>query len=281
MNNEIALALVALVEVLLWCDLEDIVTHLEADWLHLLGNILTWRLNVAESLITFAIQLWKTSCPLLSDLFEDIRRYRELRASSVYYCWIARVLSWLLHGLGSIGHSLSFKSPGAEPIREVLERLQAICSVDNLRGIVASEESVWRLVHFLGCHAEADHGVVDDAVVLEGPEVMQLLLAHVLVWRESQDAVRLLSETLRLVQGEELEVCALVLFEAQLDLDEALRIHLQWLDASVVLPDEALELCRAVGELGRGLRENLVRVGLVHVVGLGSAPLAQLVSLHE
>jgi hypothetical protein len=240
MNYEVAFALVRLVQVLLGSDLEHVVTHLEANWLHLLGHIFAWRLNVAECFITFAIQLWKTSGPLLSDLFEHIRWYRELGASSVYYCWVARVLSWLLHCLGSVSHSLSFKSPSTEPIREVLERLQAICSVDNLRGVVSSEEGVWRLVHFLGGNAEADHGVVDDAVVLEGPEVVELLLAHVLVWRESQDAVRLLSETLRLVQGQELKVCALVLFEAELDLNEALRVHFQWLDAGIVLPDEAL-----------------------------------------
>lgn len=236
---------------------------------------------MAECFIAFAIQLWETGRPLLSDLFEHIGWYRELRASSVYYCWVARVLSWLLHGLGSIGHSLSFERPGAEPIREVLERLQAICSVDNLRGIVSSEEGVWRLIHFFGGNAEADHGVVDDAVVLEGPEVMELLLAHVLVRRESQDAVRFLSEALRLVQSQELKVCALVLLEAQLDLNEALRVDFQWLDAGVVLPDEALQLSRAVGELGGRLREDLVRVRLVHVVSLGPAPLGQLVPLHE
>lgn len=122
-----------------------------------------------------------------------------MRASGVYYCWIARVLSWLLHSLGSVSHSLSFKSPGTEPIREVLECLQAICSVDNLRRVVASKECIWRLIHFLGGNAEADHGVVDDAVVLERPEVMQLLLTHVFMGRESQNTIRFLSKTLRFV----------------------------------------------------------------------------------
>jgi hypothetical protein len=27
--------------------------------------------------------------------------------------------------------------------------------------------------------------VIDDAVVLKGPEIMQLLLAHVFMWRQS------------------------------------------------------------------------------------------------
>ena len=182
MNYEIALAFVTLIQVLLWSDLENIITHLESNWFYFLGDVLAWRLDVAEGLVGFAIQLWKTSCPLLSDLFEHIGRYRELRASSVYYRGIAGVLSWLLHGLGSVSHSLSFESPGTKPIREVLERLEAVGSVDNLRGIVSTEEGVRRLVHLLRCNAEADHGVVDDAVVLEGPEVVELLLAHVLVW---------------------------------------------------------------------------------------------------
>ena len=132
MDHEIALSFIALIQILLWRDLEDIITHLEAHWLNLFGNVLAWRLDVAECLVRFAIQLWQAGCPLLSDLFEDIGRYRELRASSVYYCGIARVLPWLLHGLGSVGHSLSFKSPGAEPVGEVLESLEAICSIDYL-----------------------------------------------------------------------------------------------------------------------------------------------------
>ena len=57
------------------------------------------------------------------------------------------------------------------------------------------------------------------------------------------DAIRLLSEALRLVQSEELKVCTLVFFELELDLNKTLRIHFQRLDAGVVLPDEALQLC--------------------------------------
>jgi len=41
-DNEVALALITLVQILLWRDLEYIVTHLEADGLHLLCNILAW-----------------------------------------------------------------------------------------------------------------------------------------------------------------------------------------------------------------------------------------------
>lgn len=71
---------------------------------------------------------------------------------------------------------------------------------------------------------------------------MELLLAHVLVWRESQDAIGLLSKTLRLVESKELEVGTFVLLELEFDFDEALRVDLQGLDAGIVLPDEALQL---------------------------------------
>lgn len=40
MNYKIALAFVALVQVLLWRDLEYVVTHLETDWLDFLRDIL-------------------------------------------------------------------------------------------------------------------------------------------------------------------------------------------------------------------------------------------------
>ena len=181
-DYEVALALITLVQILLWCDLEYIVTHLEAYWLDLLSDVLAWGLNMAECLVAFAIQLWQAGCPLLSNLLEYIWWYRELRASSIYYSWIARVLTWLLHGLGSISHALSLESPCSKPVGEVLESLEAVSTIDNLRGVVSSEESVGRLVHLLGGNTEADHGVINDTVVLERPEVVQLLLAHVFVW---------------------------------------------------------------------------------------------------
>ena len=131
-DHEIAFSFIALIKVLLWSYLENIITHLETNRLDLLGNILAWRLDVAEGLVTFAIQLWETRGPLLSDLLEHIWRYGELRTASVYYCWVAGVLSWLLHGLGAVCHSLSLEGPSAKPIREVLEGLEAICPIDYL-----------------------------------------------------------------------------------------------------------------------------------------------------
>lgn len=167
MDHEVAFALITLVEILLWRDLEHIVAHLESYWLHFLGDVLAWRLNVAESLVAFAIQLWQAVCPLLSYLLKYIWWYRKLRASSIYYSWIARVLTWLLHGLGSVSHTLSFEGPCSKPIGEVLESLEAISTIDNLCGVVSSEESVGRLVHLLGCNTEADHCMINDTVVLE------------------------------------------------------------------------------------------------------------------
>ena len=41
-NYEIALAFVTLIQVLLWSDLENIITHLESNWLYFLGDVLAW-----------------------------------------------------------------------------------------------------------------------------------------------------------------------------------------------------------------------------------------------
>lgn len=67
-----------------------------------------------------------------------------------------------------------------------------------------------------------------------------------------------MSETLRFVEGKELEVGALVFFEAKFDLDEALRVDLQRLNASIVLPDEALQLGRPIRQFRGSLRKDLV-----------------------
>ena len=56
---------------------------------------------------------------------------------------------------------------------------------------------------------------------------------------------------------------------------------LELLEARIVLPDEALELRGTVRQLAAGLREDLVRLRLVHVVGLALAALVELVSLNE
>jgi len=55
----------------------------------------------------------------------------------------------------------------------------------------------------------------------------------------------------------------------------------QGLDASVVFPNEALELGRAVSELRAGLGQDLISVGLAHVIGQSLAALGGLVSLDK
>ena len=126
--------------------------------------------------------------------------------------------------------------------------------------------------------------MVDYSVVLQGPHVVQLLLAHILVWGKSQDSVRIVTEALRFVEGQKLEVSALIVLQSDLELSERsflLLVSLERLDASVVLPDESLELGRSIGQLRGSLRENLVRVRLVHVIGLSLASLIKLVPLNE
>lgn len=72
---------------------------------------------------------------------------------------------------------------------------------------------------------------------------MKLLLLHVLMWGQTENTIRVVSETLRLVKGKELEKCALVILQVDLQLIWAnLILALKWLDAGVVLPYETLEL---------------------------------------
>ena len=170
-----------------------------------------------------------------------------MRGTSINDGWISSILSWLLHGLCAVVHTLSLEGPGSKPVLEILKSLQALSSTNDLRGVVASEESIWSFSHLLGSYTETHHGVVDDTIVLERPQVVQLLLALVLMWRKAKNTVRFLSKTLRLVKGQELEVGALISFELhfQINLSEAIRLSiriLERLDTAIVLPNESLQL---------------------------------------
>ena len=142
---------------------------------------------------------------------------------------------------------MTLESPGSEPVLEILESFETFGATDDLGGVVASEKSVWRLAHLSGGDTEADHGSVNDLVVLERPEVVKLLLLHVLVWGQTENTVGVVSETLRLVKSQELEECTLIILQINFKLLRCyLALRLEWLDASIVLPDETLKLGRSV-----------------------------------
>jgi len=111
---------------------------------------------------------------------------------------------------------------------------------------------------------------------------VQLSLLHVLVRGEAEDAVRVVAQALRPVEGEELEEGALVLLDLGVELSGLNSLLLaQRLNAGVVLPDEALKLGRSVSELRGSLGKDLVGLGLVHVVRHGLAAGVLLVSADE
>lgn len=79
--------------------------------------------------------------------------------------------------------------------------------------VVATEKSIWGFTHFFGGNTEGNHGSINNTVVLEGPEIVELLLFHVLVWGETQNTIRIVTESLRFVKGQELEEGAFVVLE--------------------------------------------------------------------
>lgn len=266
---------------MLGVNFEDIVAHLEADGLHLGSNIFAAVLDVTESLVAGAIEVGQGRLPLLSDSLEDIWGNGKLRATGINNGRVRGVFTRLLHGLVGIEHTLALEGPGAEPVLEVLESLKASSAADDLSRVVATEKRIGSLFHLLGSDTKGDHGSVDDTVFSQRPQVVKLSLLHVLMGRKTEDTVRVVTETLGLVEREELEESTLVVLDRSIELSLILRLNVERLDASVILPDEALKLSRAVGQLGGGLREDLVGVRLVHVVGHGLAALVRLISLDE
>ena len=88
MDDEETFIMVGFIEILLWIDFKDIVTHLESNRLNLWGDVLARISHMAECLIGSAIEVWESSCPLILDLVKHIRWDGELRATSINYGWV-------------------------------------------------------------------------------------------------------------------------------------------------------------------------------------------------
>jgi hypothetical protein len=53
--DEVAFSFVGLIEILFWVYFENVITHLESDWLYLWSNFLTGFLHITEGLVGFAV----------------------------------------------------------------------------------------------------------------------------------------------------------------------------------------------------------------------------------
>lgn len=209
---------------------------------------------MAEGFVRCAVEVGQGLRPLFPDLLKDVWRNGELGAACVDDGRVRGVFSWLLHWLRPIVHALSLKSPCSQPVLEVLECLEAFSAANNLCGVVTTEESVGSFAHFPGRNTEAHNGFVDNAIVLERPEVVELLLLHVLVWGEPEDSIRIVAESLRLVECEELEERALVGLKVLLKSLVVTATAFKRLNTGKILPDEPLKLGRSVRQLARCLR---------------------------
>jgi len=281
MDNEIAFFMARFVEILFWVDFENVIGHLETDWLNFWSNVLAWIFNVAESFIGCAIKIWKSSGPFFSYFLENLWRNGKLRTSSINNSWIRSVFAWSLHWCGTVEHTLSFESPGSKPILEILESFKTLSSSDNLCGVVSTEKCIRSFTHFFGCNTETDHSSINNSIVFEWPKIMKLLLFHILMWWETENTIWIVTKTLRFVERQELEEGTFVLFKFHFQFDSFEFAVFQWLDAGVVLPNETLELSRSIGELGGSFRQDFVWIGFVHIVSHCFASFMVLISLDE
>ena len=113
MNDEVAFLMAGFVQVLFWVNLEDVVTHLETDWLKFGSDVFATVLDVAESLVRSAIEIWKGLLPLKSNFLKNVWWNRKLGTTSVDDGWIGSVFAWLLHRFLSVVHALTLESPGS------------------------------------------------------------------------------------------------------------------------------------------------------------------------
>ena len=241
MDHKVALFVARFIQILLRVDFENIVTHLETNRLNLGSNVFAALLHVAECLVRCAVKVWQSLLPFLSNFLKNIWWDRQLRWASVNNSWVWSVFSWFLHSFTTIIHALTFKSPSSEPVFKVLECLESFSSSYNLSRVVSSKESIWSLAHFPGCDTKTDHCTIDDLIIFKWPEIMELLLFHVLMWGQTKNTIRIMTKSLRFIKCQELEESTFVVFQVNFKLIwSGFLLTLQRLDASVVLPYESL-----------------------------------------
>jgi hypothetical protein len=105
---------------------------LETDWFNFWCNIITAVFDVAESLVTCAIKIWKSSSPFFSNFLENIWWDGKLRTSGIDDGWVLGVFTWFLHWFGTVEHTLSFESPCTKPVLKVFECFKTSSSSNNL-----------------------------------------------------------------------------------------------------------------------------------------------------
>jgi len=72
MDDEIALSFITFVQILFWVNFKYIITHLEPYWFYFGGNFFAWFLDMAEGLVRFAVKIWESCRPFISDFLEDV-----------------------------------------------------------------------------------------------------------------------------------------------------------------------------------------------------------------
>ena len=89
-----------------------------------------------------------------------------------------------------------------------------------MRRVISTEESIWGFVHFFRGYTETHQCVINDSIVLKGPEIMELLLGKIFMRRKSKNTIGVVSKTLRFVKSQELEISTFIVLQLHLKLDE-------------------------------------------------------------
>jgi len=148
-NRELADAL-ALVQISLWTHLKDSVPNVEANWLEFGSSRLTSANRLAEDLLP-TVQL-DCALPLLSEGIELISWDGDERTASVDDGSVLLRLLAVAKRHPVVHEVFSWESPRLDSTlivsSVVPESGQTSLTADNLRGVVASKESVW-LVSYL------------------------------------------------------------------------------------------------------------------------------------
>jgi len=190
--------------------LEDLVAERDREGRDVLADLITRLQRLAEVVVDDAVEVRHRLLPVLLEEDEGVVRDAEVAAAGVDNGGEARVRKEVL--VSTVPDILRLDGPLLHalrplgPVRHRLHLVQATGAAYNLVRVESTEDSEGAWVARSG-RAEADHCIVDEAVLLQLHHVVEVTIVLLRVHSETEDAVNVV-KTLCLVQRKEVESCA-------------------------------------------------------------------------
>lgn len=185
----------SLMKIQFWLHLEDLATDLEADWLQLFSNLITWCHDLTEVIVNNTVDSGDILLPLFNQFSETLVGDTDVWASGINDGWVLHLLTKLVKVITSIHEVLSLKGPlllwwgPVWPVRQSLHHFKAGDTSNDLIGVHSTKLGIGLVIHVWSRNTETYNGSVNDSWILELPDIVKVLSLWLWVDSEAKDTI--------------------------------------------------------------------------------------------